>query len=156
VCYPRGLPPSIGPNGPGTWLVPLVSLPGALARRITPTHPLQNEQQKTMNTPASKRLSNLAVSVEWRPKIGRYVYILELTEDESVEVSRLSGYGYDCSLADSCHDITWPREGIVAYHFYESDAADVVEAYSIPDSALATCGMESLRRKVGEFVDCVV
>ena len=100
--------------------------------------------------------STFATSIEWRPKIGRYVYILELTEAESNEVSRLANYGYDCSLSESCHDITWPSEGIVAYHYYESDAADVVEAYGCPDSALATCGMQSLAVKVQGFVGCVV
>ena len=108
-----------------------------------------------MNTTNSqlRNPSTFATSVEWR---HTKVYILELTEAESNEVSRLANYGYDCSLSDSCHDITWPSEGVVAYHYFEADAADVVEAYGCVDSALATCGMQSLMIKVQGFVECVV
>ena len=109
-----------------------------------------------MNNPTSARPSHFATSIEWRPNSGRYVYILALTEAESAEISRLAGYGYDCDISEACHDITWPSEGVVAYHFHESEAHEVAEAYEIPDSALATCGMESLIQKVGEFAGCVV
>ena len=110
------------------------------------------------NTQRKQRFSmhGSATSIEWVQDSGRYTYVLELAEAESAEVSRLAGYGYDCGIADACHDITWPREGIVAYHFHENEAHEVAEAYNIIDSALATCGMESLLDKVRQFAECVV
>ena len=105
---------------------------------------------------SNNQSKDFATSIEWRPEISRFVYVLELTEAESAEISRLAGYGYDCGLSDACHDITWPSEGIVAYHFHENEAHEVAEAYGDLDSALATCGVQSLHIKVRQFAECVV
>ncbi len=105
---------------------------------------------------ALRNPDNFATSCRWIPEINRYVYTLELTEAESSEVSRLACYGYDCGLSDSCHDITWPEDGIVAYHFYENEANEVYEAYGDLDAALATCGMQSLLIKVQGFIESIV
>ena len=92
-----------------------------------------------MNDPLNARLTNFATSVEWQPATGLYVYKLELTQAESSEISRLAHYGYDCEISEACHDITWPAEGVVAYHFHEHEAHEVLEAYAVK-----------------EFVECLV
>lgn len=105
---------------------------------------------------ALRNPDTFATTVAFDEKQCRYIYTLLLTEAESDEVTRLAHHGYDCSIDSAALEASTLADGMVAYQFDEPGAHEVYEAYGDLDSALATCGMQSLMIKVQGFVECVV